>query len=136
MSNQFDDACDAVERGDYETGFKLMLAVAERGFATAQFFLGDMYIKGQGVPQDGAQAMKWLRLAAEQGDSVMQWSVGQFCAYGSGVPQNLIEGYMWLSLAADSDEDLRKDLDEVAEKMTAAQIAEAQSLVNKRKSTT
>ena len=29
--------------------------------------LGDCYYKGQGVPQDYAQAVSWYRKAAEQG---------------------------------------------------------------------
>ena len=28
-----------------------------------------MYAKGQGVPQDYAEALKWYRLAAAQGDA-------------------------------------------------------------------
>jgi len=31
-----------------------------------------MYFKGQGVPQDYAEAVKWYRLAAEQGDDEAQ----------------------------------------------------------------
>ena len=31
-----------------------------------------MYQNGRGVPQDGAEAAKWFRLAAEQGDAEAQ----------------------------------------------------------------
>ena len=34
----------------------------------AQFNLGVMYETGQGVPEDKAEATKWIRKAAEQGD--------------------------------------------------------------------
>ena len=37
---------------------------AEQGDADAQFNLGVMYAKGQGVPQDYAQAHMWFNLAA------------------------------------------------------------------------
>ena len=40
---------------------------AEKGNASAQFSLGFMYEKGQGVPQDYVQAYKWFNLAAAQG---------------------------------------------------------------------
>ena len=40
---------------------------AERGNASAQFSLGFMYEKGQGVPQDYVQAYMWFNLAAAQG---------------------------------------------------------------------
>jgi TPR repeat protein len=35
--------------------------------AIAQYNLGVMYGKGQGVPRDYAEAIKWFREAAEQG---------------------------------------------------------------------
>ena len=37
---------------------------AEQGAATAQVYLGVMYQKGQGVPQDYVQAHMWSNLAA------------------------------------------------------------------------
>jgi hypothetical protein len=40
---------------------------AEKGNASAQFSLGFMYEKGQGVPQDYVQAYMWFNLAAAQG---------------------------------------------------------------------
>ena len=40
---------------------------AEKGNASAQFSLGFMYEKGQGVPQDYVQAYMWFSLAAAQG---------------------------------------------------------------------
>ena len=41
---------------------------AEEGDAFSQYFLGDMYADGDGVPQDYAEAVRWFRLAAEQGN--------------------------------------------------------------------
>ena len=40
---------------------------AEKRNASAQFSLGFMYEKGQGVPQDYVQAYMWFNLAAAQG---------------------------------------------------------------------
>ena len=54
--------------------FKEMLQVAEQGNAVAQFNLGLMYDKGQGVRQDYAQAVQWYRKAAEQGDAQAQYN--------------------------------------------------------------
>ena len=61
------DAVDALEGEDYETAYKLFLRLAEQGNAEGQFKLGEMYRKGQGVPQDDKEAFKWYRLSAEQG---------------------------------------------------------------------
>ena len=43
---------DAYERKDYETAYKLILPLAEQGYAEAQYNLGIMYSKGQGVQQN------------------------------------------------------------------------------------
>ncbi|GHT32760.1 hypothetical protein AGMMS49592_0010 [Endomicrobiia bacterium] len=42
---------------------------AEQGFAEAQYNLGVMYYKGEGVKQDYKEAIKWFKKAAEQGHS-------------------------------------------------------------------
>jgi TPR repeat protein len=39
---------------------------ADQGQATAQAYLGAMYTKGEGVPQDYTQAVVWYRKAADQ----------------------------------------------------------------------
>jgi tetratricopeptide (TPR) repeat protein len=45
---------------------------AELGNSSAQVNLGTMYVHGQGVPQDYAEATKWFRKAADQGNAVAQ----------------------------------------------------------------
>jgi hypothetical protein len=50
--------------------------------------LGQMYLNGQGVPQDYAQAHMWFRKGAEQGDSLSQDSLGYLYETGKGVPQD------------------------------------------------
>ena len=47
----YEDALAAYDRGDYATALRLMRPLAEQGNARAQFNLGVMYTKGQGVPQ-------------------------------------------------------------------------------------
>ena len=41
---------------------------AEQGYALAQYNLGGMYAKGQGVTQNYVKAHMWSNLAAAQGD--------------------------------------------------------------------
>ena len=106
---------------------------AEQSHASAQFNLGVMYERGQGVPQDSAEAVKWFRKAAEQGDASAQSNLGLMYDAGRGVPQDYVRACMWFLLAAarfPASETARREKavegrDLVAEKMTAAQIAEA-----------
>ena len=57
-----------------------------------------MYLKGEGVPQDYVEAMKWYRKAAEQGLVVAQGVLGWMYGSGEGVPQDEVEAYAWFLL--------------------------------------
>ena len=78
-----------------------LIKAAEQGDAVAQFNLGSMYRKGQGVRQDYQEAIRWFRLAAEQGDAVAQFNLGVMYYGGEGVPQDYEEALRWFRLAAE-----------------------------------
>lgn len=68
-----------------------------------------------------------LRRAAEQGDATAQFNLGLMYSTGRGVPQDYVAAHMFFNLAgAKGNEDARKTRDQLATKMTASQIAEAQ----------
>ena len=60
-----------------------------------------MYANGLGVPEDDAEAVRWLRLAAGQGYAAAQFTLGLWHDHGLGVPQDDIEAVRWYRLAAD-----------------------------------
>jgi TPR repeat protein len=100
-SGQFEDATAAYERGDFETAYRLMKPLAEQGDAFAQYNLALFYSKGQGVPQDYAEATKWYRKAAEQGDADAQYNLALYYSKGQGVPQDYAEAAKWYRRAAE-----------------------------------
>ncbi len=71
-----------------------------------------MYRKGEGVPQDSKEAVKWYRKAADQGLANAQGKLGAMYYYGQGVPKDYIIAYMWRNLAASNSTD--KDVREVS----------------------
>jgi uncharacterized protein len=98
---------------------------AEQGYAAAQYDLGNMYYHGLGVPPESyAEALRWYREAAKQGHVEAQNALGNMYYHGLGVPPNYVLAYMWSNLAAIN----RQSRNEVAEKMTSAQIAEGQRM--------
>ena len=107
--------------------------------AIAQFILGDKYSEGRGVSKDYVETVRWLRKAAEQGYAKAQFNLGVMYDNGRGVPQDYAHAYMWFKLAASrlppgERRDLAvKNRDIVAERMTPAQIAEAQKLAREWK---
>ena len=74
---------------------------ADQGDAAAQYNLGDMYRRGDGVPQDDAQAVVWYRQAADQGDADAQNNLGVMYRNGQGVPQDYSQAMAWYRQAAD-----------------------------------
>lgn len=103
--------------------------LAEQGFASAQYNLGLMYSKGDGVQKNNTEAVKWYRKAAEQGNAKAQFNLGVKYFHGEGVPENYIEAFKWWNLAAAQGvENAKKNKDFVRKKMTASQIEKAQEL--------
>ncbi len=96
----FDEGWGAYNRGDYATALREWRPLAEQGDAKAQYNLGFMYRKGQGMPQDYAKSLQWYRKAAEQGYAKAQYNLGHMYDKGLGVPQDDAEAVKWYRKAA------------------------------------
>ena len=94
-------------------------AEAVRWFRMAAF-LGVEVRRGRGVPQDYAESVKWYRAAAEQGYTNAQLELGFSYREGRGVPQDDVQAQKWFNLGFHSGE--------LAKEMTREQVAEAQRL--------
>ncbi len=92
----FPAAIEAYDQGDYALSFAETEPVAGRGDMDAQFMLGFLYARGEGVARDAVRAYLWYALAARQGDR----------------------------FAAD-------DLAALARRMTAAELAKAETLLRR-----
>ncbi len=79
-------------------------------------------------------ALREWRPLAEQGHAKAQFYLGVMYGFGECVPRDYVQAHMWLNLAASRlppGEDRNravKNRDIVAERMTPAQISEAQKL--------
>jgi TPR repeat protein len=127
-----EDAKAALDRNDYSTAIQLLRPLAEDGNANAQAWVGLSFF---GL-RNYSEALKWFRLGADQGDEFCQSQLGVAYKLGRGVPQDYVQAHMWFNLGAsheipnaDGSPGLNaRRRDELAEKMTPAQIAEAQKL--------
>jgi uncharacterized protein len=95
------NAAGAYLKGDYKTALRLYEALAYQGDAEAAWSLGLLYDKGQGVLQNGSEALKWYRLANERGYEDAQAYIGVLYYEGRGVPQDFAEAVKWFRLAAE-----------------------------------
>ncbi len=99
-ADNYQDGADAYKRGDYKTAFEKWKPLAEKGYAQAQFNLGLMYRRGEGVTQDNKEAVKWFRFAAEKGHPPAQNNLGEMYIKGHGVTQDYEEAVKWFRLSA------------------------------------
>ena len=72
----------------------------EQRDAKAQYNLGVMYAKGDGVEKDYGEAVKWYTKAAEQGHASGQNNLGVMYAKSDGVVQDYREALKWYTKAA------------------------------------
>jgi TPR repeat protein len=88
--------------------------------------LGSAYLNGLGVLQDQQQAAEWFFKAAKQGDDLAQAKLGLLYMDAADTPSNRIEAHKWFSLsAAQGRENAKGERDDIALKMSAAELAEA-----------
>ncbi len=57
----------AYQQKDYATAYSHLSPLAAKGHRAAQYNLGRMYARGEGVPQDVVEAYKWFFLAHKNG---------------------------------------------------------------------
>jgi TPR repeat protein len=133
---EWDQAKTAHERGDYAAEVAIVRPLAEKGYAFAQFNLGVLYDRGQGLPQDDALAKQWYQKAAEQGLPQAQVNLAIMYEEGQGMPVDPVRAYFWYALAdSQGDGQAPQALQDIAKKMTPAQVADAERQVKEFKAT-
>jgi uncharacterized protein len=103
---------------------------AQKNDMRSQWVLGHAYLLGEGgLRRNIGEFVNWTRRAAVQGERSAQAALGRAYLDGLGVPQDYVQAHVWSNLAAARGLGAAaKQRDEVAGRMTAEQIAEAQKL--------
>ena len=75
---------------------------AHAGEVEKQYELGMAYLRGRlGLPEDGAQAVVWLRKAGEQQHLPALTRLAEMYAHGWGIPQDRAQVMLWLRMAGE-----------------------------------
>jgi hypothetical protein len=96
----------APEPRDYSQAAEWYSKAADQNHPLAQYNLGIMFAKGQGVQRNDGTAVMWIRRAADLGDAGAQFNLGNRYQRASltGVEmdavESRIEAYKWFRLAA------------------------------------
>ena len=73
----------------------------DRGIASVEALVADIYYFGHFVPKDYGTAVQWYLRAGDKGNALAQSTLGDIYYYGRGAPQNFTKAAAWWQLAAD-----------------------------------
>ena len=135
----FQDGLLAYHRGDHMAAMEIWRPLAEHGDASAQYMVGYLYARGEGVESNSRTAAKWYRKAADRGDPDAQLNLGLMYVNGTGVKKSYVSSYKWFALAyltypqGEYRDNAFRNRENVATLMSAAQIEKAKRLVQRWK---
>ena len=69
-AGDYENALAAYKHKNYTTAKTLFEKSAKRGNPSAQYYLGKMHDKGQGISRDRTVALKWYKKAEKNGDKL------------------------------------------------------------------
>ncbi len=108
-------------------------SAAEQGEPMAMYNIGVLYEAGSGVTRDEAEALAWFRKSAGCGYASAMHSIGKMYAEGRAAATDPVEALAWFSVAdlryppedAAEAKSNRKDIEELAARLDAGQLARA-----------
>jgi len=131
---KFTDILRWLATGEVQTKTEKLFCAAEKGNAAAQFKMGLCYYRGDGVPHDDKEAIKWFLLAAGQGNAQAQFYLGRAYGTGEGVPKNPESAYAWFEVAAAQRHKKAAEWQSIImREMTPEQITEGKRLAQEHK---
>lgn len=128
---EFNDGVVAYTMQDFDRAFPIFQSLAETSdHAMAQYWLGMMYLKGQGVEQDYENAGKWFRKAAEQRIPQAQYKLGDLYYRGNGLPKDYESAYIWFKVGASHKHELSiNSIKKAQNKLSDEEMNEADKLI-------
>ncbi|HXH04673.1 MAG TPA: tetratricopeptide repeat protein [Candidatus Competibacteraceae bacterium] len=101
LRTRYNQALWQLLQGHSAAGVAELQALADAGYAPAQFRLGMMYRAGQHLPQDASLALRWIERAARQDQVGAQYWLARFYFEGFGVVSDAAHGVVWLRRLAE-----------------------------------
>ncbi len=76
IAGDYENALDAYKHKKYKTAKTYFKKLAKEGNTSAQYYLGRMYDKGQGIKRDRKTALQWYIKAENNGDKMAKKRMG------------------------------------------------------------
>ncbi len=100
----FEDGLHAFAVKDHRTALRVFQAEADRGHAGAQYYLGRMYLLGEGVSTDYKRAAAYFKSSASAGNKDSQFYLATLHYLGEGVAKDNAKALLWFQRAAAQDD--------------------------------
>ena len=91
----------AYQAGAFDTAVTLWKRGAERGTTDAQYALGLVLLKGQGVKSNAKQSLQWFKIAAKAGNTAAMFNLGGMYWEGIGTTADATMAVYWWNRAAE-----------------------------------
>ena len=95
------EALVAYQAGAFDTAVTLWKRGAERGTTDAQYALGLVLLKGQGVKSNAKQSLQWFKIAAKAGNTAAMFNLGGMYWEGIGTTADATMAVYWWNRAAE-----------------------------------
>jgi len=103
LAGDLEKGLTAYKAGKFEEAYKIWLPLGESGNADAQFNLGLLYRKGQGIDKNDRAALMWFIRAAKQGMADAQYNAGVMYMEGRGASVSRVDALKWWKLAVEKN---------------------------------
>lgn len=87
--------------GEFERAWNVLAPLGERNDCAAQYYLGRMRARGEGIDKDLMQALRWWNASAGRGERWAQVEIGSLYEHGRGIVQDSAKALKWYRRAAD-----------------------------------
>lgn len=102
FGDNVDEAYGAYQRGYFLTALDLALPRAEKGDASAQTLIAEIFSKGLGVPENLVGAADWYEMASQNGDPLATFELAMLYQDGRGVEKDRKRAAELFQIAADA----------------------------------
>ena len=100
VAADFEAGRRAANSGNFSLALREWQPLADQGDREAQYAIGRMYARGDGVTKDFPKAFQYWKKSAEQGLEKAELGLGKMYLRGDGVERNPSEARWWLDRAA------------------------------------
>lgn len=89
------------DQPNYNEALSWYKKASDLGHSQAQYNIGEMYYKGEGITVDKEQALSWFHKAAQLNHQDAYYGLGMMYYNGQGTPTNKEEAFKWLLKATE-----------------------------------